>query len=69
VDLGLRAGGLHQLWYQSIEQILCFLQQREKRNFTAMPPRRRERPIIDPVVEREMHELRAKLDSMETKQR
>jgi hypothetical protein len=30
-----------------------------------MPPRRRERPIHDPVVEREMCQLRAKLDAME----
>jgi hypothetical protein len=69
VDLGLREGGLHQLWYQSLEQIICFLQQREKRNFTAMPPRRRERPMPNPAVEREMHELCARLDAMETAQR
>jgi hypothetical protein len=34
-----------------------------------MPPRRRERPIPDPAVEREMHELHARLDAMETTQR
>jgi hypothetical protein len=35
-----------------------------------MPPRRRaERPVENPVVEREMRELRARLDAMETTQR
>jgi hypothetical protein len=34
-----------------------------------MPPRRRDRPMPDPIVEREMHELRARLDAMETAQR
>ena len=34
-----------------------------------MPPRRRERAMLDPAVEREMHELRARLDAMETTQR
>jgi hypothetical protein len=34
-----------------------------------MPPRRRDRPMPDPVVEREMCELRVKLDAMETSQR
>jgi hypothetical protein len=34
-----------------------------------MPPRRREREMPDPAVEREMHELRARLDAMETTQR
>jgi hypothetical protein len=34
-----------------------------------MPLRRRERAIPDPVVEREMRELRAKIDAMETAQR
>jgi hypothetical protein len=34
-----------------------------------MPPRRRERAMPDPAVEREMHELRARLDAMETTQR
>jgi hypothetical protein len=53
------------LWYQIPEQILFFLQQREKRNFTAMQPRRRERPIPDPAVEREMCKLHARLDAME----
>jgi hypothetical protein len=38
-------------------------------NFTSMPPRRRDRPLPDPTVEREMSELRARLDAMETKQR
>jgi hypothetical protein len=34
-----------------------------------MPPRRRDRPMPDPAVEREMRELRVRLDSMETAQR
>jgi hypothetical protein len=34
-----------------------------------MPPRRREREMPDPAVEREMRELRARLDAMETTQR
>jgi hypothetical protein len=37
--------------------------------FSAMPPRRRDRPMPDPAVEREMRELRARLDAMETTQR
>jgi hypothetical protein len=42
--------------------------EREKRNFIAMPPRRKERPIPDSIVEREMHELLSRLDAMETTQ-
>jgi hypothetical protein len=34
-----------------------------------MPPRRRERPMPDPTVEREMRELHARLDVMEIAQR
>jgi hypothetical protein len=34
-----------------------------------MPPRRRDRPMPDLAVEREMRELRARLDAMETSQR
>jgi hypothetical protein len=42
----------------------------EKREpFSAMPLRRRDRPMLDPVVEREMCELHARLDAMETTQR
>jgi hypothetical protein len=42
----------------------------EKReHFTAMPPRRRDRLMPDLAMEREMHELRARLDAMETTQR
>jgi hypothetical protein len=33
-----------------------------------MPPRRRDRPMPDLAVEREMRELRARLDAMETTQ-
>jgi hypothetical protein len=42
---------------------------REKRNFSSMPSRRRDRPMIDPTVEREMRKLGARLDAMETAQR
>jgi hypothetical protein len=34
-----------------------------------MLPRRRDRPMPDPIVEREMHELRVRIDAMETTQR
>jgi hypothetical protein len=34
-----------------------------------MSPRRRDRPMHDPAVEREMRELHARLDAMETAQR
>jgi hypothetical protein len=34
-----------------------------------MPPRRRDKPMPDPAMEREMRELRARLDAMETTQR
>jgi hypothetical protein len=37
--------------------------------FSAMLPRRRDKEMPDLVVEREMHELHARLDSMETTQR
>jgi hypothetical protein len=41
----------------------------KKRNFSSMPPRRRDRPMLDPAVEREMPELHARLDAMEISQR
>jgi hypothetical protein len=48
---------------------LSVVDKREK--FSAMPPRRRDRPrsMLDPVVEREMSELHARLDAMETTHR
>jgi hypothetical protein len=39
--------------------------ERKEENFSAMPPRRRDRPMPDPAVEREMCELCARLDAME----
>jgi len=36
---------------------------------TMSPIRRQERPMLDPVMEREMRELRSQLDAMETTQR
>jgi hypothetical protein len=58
------------VWYQSEKEFFSFCS-REKRNFIAMPLRRRDRPMPmpDPTVEREMCELRARLDAMETTQR
>jgi hypothetical protein len=53
------------------EHIIFFflsIAERKEENFTTMPPRRRDRPMPDPVVEREMHELHARLDAMETTQ-
>jgi hypothetical protein len=38
-------------------------------NFTTMLSRIRDRPIPDPTMEREMSELCARLDAMETEQR
>jgi hypothetical protein len=38
-------------------------------HFSTMPLRRRDKPMPDLVVEREMHELCARLDAMETTQR
>jgi hypothetical protein len=38
-------------------------------HFSAMPLRRRDKPMPDTAVEREMHELCTKLDAMETTQR
>jgi hypothetical protein len=43
--------------------------ERKEENFSAMTSRRRDRQMPDPVVEREMRELRARLDAMETSQR
>jgi hypothetical protein len=47
-----------------------FLSVAKKREpFTTMPPRRRDRPMPDPAVEREMPKLCARLVAMETTQR
>jgi hypothetical protein len=43
-----------------------FLSVAEEKKIISMPPRRRENPMPDPLVEREMCELRARLDAMET---
>jgi hypothetical protein len=70
VDLGPRAGGSASSGIRAQNNLFSFCS-REKRNFSAMPPRRRDRPMPmpDPAVEREMHELCARLDAMETTQR
>jgi hypothetical protein len=48
---------------------LFFVVERTKEHFTVMPLRRRERPMSmpNPAREREMRELRARLDAMEIK--
>jgi hypothetical protein len=43
---------------------LSIAERKEKKN-SAMPPRRRDRPMPDLAVEREMCELCARLDAME----
>jgi hypothetical protein len=48
---------------------LLSVAEKQEEYFSAMPPRRRDRPMPDPAVEREMRELRARLDAMETAQR
>jgi len=42
-----------------------YVVERKEEKFSAMPPRRRDRPMPDPAVEREMCELCARLDAME----
>jgi hypothetical protein len=46
-------------------------ERRKEEYFSAMSPRRRDKPMPmpDPAVEREMRELHARLDAMETTQR
>jgi hypothetical protein len=46
-----------------------FVAEIKEENFPAMPPRRRDRQMPDPAMEREMHELRTRFDAMETTQR
>jgi hypothetical protein len=41
----------------------------KRRTFSAMLSRRRDKPMPSPAVEREMRELHARLDAMETTQR
>ena len=50
---------------------LLSIAERKEENFSAMPSRRRDRPMpmLDRAREREMCELRARLDAMETTQR
>jgi hypothetical protein len=54
-----------------ITSSFLFVAERTGEHFTAMPLRRRDRlmPMPDPTREREMHELHARLDAMETSQR
>jgi hypothetical protein len=42
--------------------------ERKEEKFSAIPLRRRDRPMPDPIVESKMHELHARLDGMETTQ-
>jgi hypothetical protein len=54
---------------ENIKNSLLSVVERKEENFTTMPPRRRDMPMPDPTVEREMRELCARLDAMETTQR
>jgi hypothetical protein len=54
---------------KNITNYFLSVAEREEENFPAMPPRRRDRPMPDLAVEREMCELCARLDAMETSQR
>jgi hypothetical protein len=84
VDLptyGLCREGIGIKWYQSSERFFSFYSR--EREFTMPPrrdrqspdpedremPRRRGRQVTDPVIERQMHDLRARLEDMETTQR
>jgi hypothetical protein len=76
--------GIDVKWYQSIVRFFAFCS-REKEEFTMPPKRRdrktpnppedrkmlrrRGRKMTDPTMEREMHDLRARLEDMETAQR
>jgi hypothetical protein len=46
-----------------------YVEERKEEKISAMPPRRRDRKMPDLAVEREMCELRARLDAMEIAQR
>jgi hypothetical protein len=48
-------GGVASEWYQSLAYNFLFVFCGEQ--IETMPPRRRERPMPDPTVEREMREL------------
>jgi hypothetical protein len=52
-------------WYQSLAYNFFLFSVGE--HIETMPPRRRERPMPDLIVERKMRELRAQLDAMEKK--
>jgi hypothetical protein len=81
---GLRRGMRHHFWYQSTERFFSFCS-KEKKKFTMPPrrrdrktpdqsedremSRRRGRQMANPAMEREMCDLRARLEDMETTQR
>jgi hypothetical protein len=68
MDLGPRVGGLRQVVSEPGSSSLLFVEERTGDHFTTMPPRRRDRPMPmpNPAREREMCELHARLDAMET---
>jgi hypothetical protein len=62
-------GGPRQVVSEPKTNSLISIVERKDKKISSMPPRRRDRPMLDPAVEREMHELHARLDPMETTQR
>jgi hypothetical protein len=69
VDLDPRVQGSTSVVVSEHKNISFLSVAEEGGTFSIMPPRRRDRPMPDPAVEREMRELRARLDAMETSQR
>jgi hypothetical protein len=51
------------------KESFLFVEKIIEEHFSAMPLRRRDKPMHDPTIEREMHELCSRLDAMETAQR
>jgi hypothetical protein len=62
-------GGLQEVVSEPRKNSLLFVAERKQEKISSMPPRRRDRKMLDPAVEREMCELRARIDAMETAQR
>jgi hypothetical protein len=54
---------------EHITNYFLFVAEKREKKFISMPPTRRDRKILDLIVEREMCELHARLDAMETTQR
>jgi hypothetical protein len=69
VDLGLRVWGFASVVVSEHKKSSLLSIAEERRNFSTMLLKRRDRPMHDPTMEREMQELHARLDAMETSQR